>query len=511
MKNINHSKNIKINLYIRYSYYFIQFFSGFFLIPFYLNNFSIKLYGVWILISSICGFLMLMDPSSSHLIVQQISEKIKKFGYRKVNKIILPSILNAILISFLIILVGNYFLFPILISIINTEFYNNEISLIMKFVIANISLMILISTITGFFEGLQKSKSFGSVILLGLILKIIIVIFLIEKNYGIKSIAISEFITNTIVLLYLIILFLFKYKNLLFNHKIHFTDYSKFSKKYIHNYGGRFSKIFIMGGLDSILISKFVGLDMVTVLNLAQKIPLQIQALIGLFFTSSRSSIAYLLSGKKSIYNDKLIVNLVNTIIIITIFLFFLLFDVLNPFLRIWISQNIFLNELLIILIILIMILRIYISSIQSLLFSKGNIKFVNNIQIAHSIILVPLIITFSFIYNLEGLLMTYFIINLIFVAPICTNKIFQTLKNKNINLIKEYRDCMKIILGLTITIITYKYLFEQMSINIDTWVSLFFICIIKVSIFILFLIFIKKDVRIFLLNKFFINKRKYK
>ena len=44
---------------------------------------------------------MLMDPSSSHLIVQQISEKIKKFGYRKVNEIILPSILNAILISFL--------------------------------------------------------------------------------------------------------------------------------------------------------------------------------------------------------------------------------------------------------------------------------------------------------------------------------------------------------------------------------------------------------------------------
>ena len=511
MKNINHSKNIKINLYIRYSYYFIQFFSGFFLIPFYLNNFSIKLYGVWILISSICGFLMLMDPSSNHLIVQQISEKIKKFGYTKVNEIILPSILNAILISFLIILVGNYFIFPIIISIINTEFNNNEISLIVKFVITNISLMILINTFTGFFEGLQKSKSFGPVILLGLILKIVIVIFLIEKNYGIKSIAISELITNTIVLLYLIILFFFKYNNFLFNYKIHFTDYSKFSKKYIHNYGGRFSKIFIMGGLDSLLISKFIGLDMVTVVNLAQKIPLQVQALIGLFFTSSRSSITYLLSGKKSIYNDKVIVNLVNTIIILTIFLFFFLFDVLNPFLRIWVSQNIFLNEFLIILIILIMILRIYISSIQSLLFSKGNIKFVNNIQITHSIILVPLIITFSFIYNLEGLLMTYFLINLIFVAPICTNKLFQTLKNRNTNLIKEYRDCVKIILGLTITIITYKYLFEQMSINIDTWASLFLVCIIKVSIFILFLIFIKKDLRIFLLNKFFINKRKYK
>ena len=63
------------------------------------------------------------------------------------------------------------------------------------------------------------------------------------------------------------------------------------------------------------------------------------------------------------------------------------------------VSTHLLLAEMVIILIILIMILRIYISSIQSLLFSKGNIKFVNNIQITHSIILVPLIITFSFCY----------------------------------------------------------------------------------------------------------------
>ena len=65
------------------------------------------------------------------------------------------------------------------------------------------------------------------------------------------------------------------------------------------------------------------------------------------------------------------------------------------------------------------MILKIYISSIQSLLFSKGNIRFVNNIQISHSLILIPLIIIFSFLYKLEGLLVTYLIINFIYIAPI--------------------------------------------------------------------------------------------
>ena len=154
------------------------------------------------------------------------------------------------------------------------------------------------------------------------------------------------------------------------------------------------------------------------------------------------------------------------------------------------------------------MILRIYISSIQSLLFSKGNIKFVNNIQILHSIILIPSIIIFSFLYKLDGLLMTYLIINLICVAPICTNKLFETLKNKSIDLSKEYFDYLKIIFGLTITIIIYKYLFDKISFEIDSWLNLFILCIIKFLIFIIFLISIKKDFRIFLLNKLLINKK---
>ena len=157
------------------------------------------------------------------------------------------------------------------------------------------------------------------------------------------------------------------------------------------------------------------------------------------------------------------------------------------------------------------MILRIYISSIQSLLFSKGNIRFVNNIQISHSLILISLIIIFSFLYKLEGLLVTYLIINFIYIAPICTKKLFQTFKNKNVYLIKEYMDYIKIVCGLIITTIIYKYLFKQISLEIDTWLSLFFICTIKVLIFIIFLIFIKKDLRIFLLNKFSINKKIYK
>ena len=122
-----------------------------------------------------------MDPSSSNLIVQQISERIKKNGYIGLNKIILPSIFNSIIISILILVLGKYFLYPILINIIEPGFHNTEIDLIFKFAVINISLMVMVSTFTGFYEGLQKSQDFGPILIFGLIFKIVLVIFLLKK------------------------------------------------------------------------------------------------------------------------------------------------------------------------------------------------------------------------------------------------------------------------------------------------------------------------------------------
>ena len=67
---------------------------------------------------------------------------------------------------------------------------------------------------------------------------------------------------------------------------------------------------------------------MVTIFNLAQKLPKHIESLVGLFFTSSRSSMTYLLTGKKSISNNKLIISLIEIIIFINFFffLFYLMF-----------------------------------------------------------------------------------------------------------------------------------------------------------------------------------------
>ncbi len=509
VSKLNLVQNVKNNLYIRYLYYFIQFFSGFFLIPFYLNNFSIKLFGVWLVISSISGFLLLMDPSSSNLIVQQISERIKKNGYRGLNKIILPSIFNSIIISILILIIGKYFLYPILINIIEPGFHNTEIDLIFRFAVINISLMVMVSTFTGFYEGLQKSQDFGPILIFGLIFKIVLVIFFIEKNYGIKSIVISDIIANLIVLAYLILLFIIKYKNYLFNNKLILSDYYIYSKKYIHNYGGRFSKIFISGGLDNLIISKFIGLDMVTIFNLAQKLPKHIESLVGLFFTSSRSSMTYLLTGKKSISNNKLIISLIEIIIFINFFFLFILFDVLNPFLKIWISEDIYLNEQLIFYIIFIMALRIYISSIQSIIFNKGNIKYVNNIQIFHSLILIPTIILCSSIYKFEGLLLSYLIVNLIIIAPACTIKIFKIIKNDKKNLFSKYKSLSKTILILGLSSIAYKYLFELISFKIDTWFNLILLCIIKIFIFSVLILLIKQEFRNYFFNKCLIFKNK--
>ena len=155
------------------------------------------------------------------------------------------------------------------------------------------------------------------------------------------------------------------------------------------------------------------------------------------------------------------------------------------------------------------MALRIYISSIQSIIFNKGNIKYVNNIQIFHSLILIPTIILCSSIYKLEGLLLSYLIVNLIIIAPACTIKIFKIIKYDKKNLFSKYIGLCKTILILGLSSIAYKYLFELISFKIDTWFNLILLCIIKIFIFSVLILLIKQEFRNYFFNKYLIFKNK--
>ena len=73
--------------------------------------------------------------------------------------------------------------------------------------------------------------------------------------------------------------------------------------------------------------------------------------------------------------------------------------------------------------IVMISSMRILNFSIESILFNNNKIKFINNIRIVQSLILIPLLFIFTFYYKLYGLLTSYLICQLI-IFPFLFNKI---------------------------------------------------------------------------------------
>jgi len=492
-------KNLKSNITFRLSYVLIQFFSSFFLIPFYLENFSLEVYGIWILASSISGWLLLIDPSSNHLIVQQISKNVSKTT--KINNIISASIINSLVISLFIIIIGNYFLIPLISFFLNSDeliypFYN-----ILQLSIINIALLVIINCLTGIFEGMLKIKKFSNYLLIFLIIKILLIIILVKNNIGIQSIIIAEICINILAIIYLIFNLFNRYIFLKTIFKLKFSNYKKFSKLFAYNYGGRLSKVFTSGGFNPFLIGKFVNIELIAVFNLTETLPKKIENISGLLSTSARSSMAYVLNKKPKKFQSKLISTTAYFSIIVSIYIYFLLYDTIQPFLKLWLSNKVILDQSFITLIVMISSMRILNFSIESILFNNNQIKFVNNIRIVQSLILIPLLFIFTFYYQLYGLLISYLICQLI-VFPLLFSKIIFHFEYN-----RELKFFLFKIIFLILSIFTfsifYKFIFFNINFQINDWQNLIFVLLMKSTYYLFALFLIDRNLKINLIKLF--------
>ena len=275
-------------------------------------------------------WLLLIDPSSNHLIVQQISKNVSNIA--NINNIISASIINSLVISLFIIIIGNYFLIPLISFFLNSDelihpFYN-----ILKLSIINMALVVIINCFTGILEGMLKIKKFSNYLLIFLIIKILLIIILVKSNIGIQAIIIAEICINILTIIYLFLNLFNRYIFLKTIFKLKFKNYKKFSKLFEYNYGGWLSKVFTSGGLNSFLIGKFVNMELIAVFNLTETLPRKIENISGLLSTSARSSMTYILNKNIKNFNLELISTTAYVSIIASIYIFFYYMILFNLF-----------------------------------------------------------------------------------------------------------------------------------------------------------------------------------
>ena len=138
--------------------------------------------------------------------------------------------------------------------------------------------------------------------------------------------------------------------------------------------------------------------------------------------------------------------------------------------------------------------MRILNFSIESILFNNNKIKFVNNIRIVQSLILIPLLFIFTFYYKLYGLLTSYLICQLI-IFPFLFNKIifhFEYSRKLKLYLSK----IIFLILSIFTFSIIYKFIFFNINFQTNDWQNLILILLMKSTFYLFALLLIDRNLK---------------
>ena len=489
-------KDTYTNIVLKYSYALINIFSSFYLINLYLNNFDIKIYGSWIIIIGIISWFNIIDPGNSNLIIQKISSnKLNNQHNREVailNSFVISSIILILGVSCSKILIDQYF---------DNTIDNEELILIFRISIVSLSLMVISFSFLSILEGSFKNLIGGIILNTYIILKVILIIYLVNKGFGIKSIAISDLIASFCCLISAVITYFFVQKKINF-FKISSFYYFSYTKLLLINFSSKLAKV-ISKNIDIILIGKLISIEFTTIYYLLTILPKYTEGLIGLLFSALRALIGSI--NKK--YNKKKLKNIykvseLNIVWIMGIYVCLLL-NFNEFFVNIWTHQNINDQNNISFYITLIVAIKIISNFNQTIVYNFGKIKESNFIDLLYIIILIPtLYISLAFI-NLKTFFLFFIFIECIFHFYRFRRIIHKYLLLDNFNYI--YKDLL-IILFFNI-IIYFSYLI--FNISIKSWIELIFLITITIVVYFVILFLLSSNFRkqLYLIKNIQINK----
>ena len=513
--NINIKKNLKNSLIFKYLNFTLILISGFALIPFYLKNFSLELYGIWILISAITTGLMLIDPGSVNLLIQQIAKKIGKKNNSNLSEIILSALLNTIIITSIIFLIGMIFGNLLVIWIVDSTFITNEIKTTFKYAIYALTITLLGQTLYGTLEGFQKTFFSGLIVFLSTSIKIISVILLINLNFGIKSLPLSDLISSLfsfiVFTLYILINFKFFFKKL----NLRFNEYKRYTYLFLYGYMGRLSKIFTSGNIDHLIIGKMIGLENVSMYYFAQTLPKKLESLIGVLFLSARPSLAYISGNSSKKKFSKLKLRLIYLISLLVIFSVYILNDIINPFLKLWLNKDVHLSFYIVLLIVILTAQRMLTNFFSIILFSDGKIKQISKLQVIYSIVLIPFLIVSVKFYGLLGLLIAHIAILFLSLTLFLSIMLLKDMFHIKLYIQFLLKEIIFLILTAISSLIIYNIILQFINIQTISWQIFIVLLLIKFFLFLFILFIMSKNFRneflYFLKKKEFISLNKWK
>jgi Na+-driven multidrug efflux pump len=402
----NRSSVVKWNLFFNYAATVVSIINGLAIIPFYLKFIENGLFGAWLATGNILVWLTIVEPGVGDVLQQRVAAAIGLNDKVNAGKYITSGIVISIAISIIVLVVGfctSYFILDVL--KLTSEIDTNQLLGAFLVAVVSTSITMVSYAFIGSNQGLQSSLGIGLIYLGSNILGITLNIYLLFHGFGLYSIAYATLFRISISCIGYILYLCYRLKKYKISLSFDKNFFVNFSKLFSYTFIGKISST-IISNLDLILVARFIGPEMVTMLELTRR---PIRILQGFTDRVSTSFIAPLanLKGEGDYSKIKSIfIRFIYLFIWTSTFIIFGFVALNENLLAIWAGKSIFLGNPLNILLSVTLWISSLLYNLSNFSYALGNIKDNSTISMAKSIIYLILMLGLGYLFGVYGVIL---------------------------------------------------------------------------------------------------------
>ncbi|MAD12585.1 MAG: hypothetical protein CMC04_07690 [Flavobacteriaceae bacterium] len=430
---------------------------GIVMVPYYLNFFSISTYGAWLASGSIIAMVGSLESGLSFIITQKLAsdfgnKNFKKFRLNSGSGFAFILLVSIIFLSIALFLVKYI---PSLVNCPENEIYNLTNAL---YIVSISVLFALINSFLGVFTQVwQKTLIPNLSRNIGAIISVVFIIILLQKGFGLSSIAFGYLSREIIVFVINFIYTTNLWKKKKINNIIlDFNHFKNLFKELLIPFIGRIAQT-ILSRAHIFLIAMFISPNLSAIYDFTSKVSLTIKGFITIYSNGVFGSISLAKAEKNKSEYDILNQKIVFFLLLLIIFGFGFSFIFSYDIVKIWVGESNYFGDIMVLLIIIYCITGEFLNFQNNILIVEKEYNFATYIMVSYSIlflIISTLLIQFTDL-NLYSIPVS-FIISSIF-AIICSG--FIITKKYKIRLIQISKNSLNFLFSSFIVILIFKFL----------------------------------------------------
>jgi O-antigen/teichoic acid export membrane protein len=278
-ETLSSSRVVVHNAFFNLAGYAVSALYMFFLIPVIVGYLGVEQFGLWSLILALTGYIGLADLGLNTSFVKYIAEYVSQGDHRRVNQVVQHGLLFYAALTVVFVCVG-YFLFPLAFDVLRIpagEYDNAHRSFMIALVgfgIANIA-----TVFSSVLSGIQRTDMFNILVAILLPVKFLASYVALDLGYGLTGLMIADAIVSAGSIIPLAWVAKTCYPPLTLRH----VEYDALMMKRLLRFGSQLqvSRLaeLIQFQFDKILLSRFIGLQAVSVYDVGSRPLTRLRAL----------------------------------------------------------------------------------------------------------------------------------------------------------------------------------------------------------------------------------------